>query len=224
MKTKIFYIFTLLLGVSVSQAQTPKQWRDSLNILDTQVLQHPENVDLHLNRAAVHLQLYNWDDAVEDCGYVLRKVPGNLSALYYRAFAYNNLRRYNLAKNDYEDFLKLSPRNMEAGLGLAYTYMKLDRHTDAIDQMNNLVEMYPDSSVVYAARAGFEADIKLYDAALYDWTEAIRRDPSNKDYVISKVEILLCTERKTDAKATLDEAVRNGVPRGFLREWYSKCK
>lgn len=224
MKARIIIIFTLLLSVSVSHAQTLKQWRDSLNVLNAQVARRPGAVDLCLNRAAVHLQLSNWEAAAEDCGTVLRKAPDNLSALYYRAFAYNNLRRYNLAKNDYEDFLKLSPRNMQAGLGLAYTYMQLGRHTDAMDRLNNLAEMYPDSSVVYAARAGVEAEVKLYDAALYDWNEAVKREPSNKDYTISKVEILLVLDRRTEAKAALDNAVRNGVPRGLLREWYQKCR
>lgn len=224
MTIRIIYIITLLLGVSVSYAQTPKQWRDSLNVLDKEISLSSDSMPLHLNRAAVNLQLSNWEDAVEDCKTVLRKDPVNLSALYYRAFAHNNLRRYNLAKNDYEDFLKLSPRNMEARLGLAYTYMQLKLYTDAMDQMNNLVEMFPDSSVVYAARAGLEQELKSYDTALYDWDKAIKREPDNKDYVTSKVDILLLSDRKKEAKAALDEAVRNGIPRGMLREWYSKCR
>lgn len=45
---------------------------------------------------------------------------------------------------------------MQARLGLAYTLIKLKRNVQALDQMNNLVEMFPDSSIVYAARAELE--------------------------------------------------------------------
>lgn len=224
MRLKYLYIITLLLGVSVAFAQTPKQWRDSLNILNERMSKQPEEIDLRLCRAAVNLQLSNWEDAIEDCKAVRRNVPTSFAAIYYSAYANFNLRRYDLAKNDYEDFLRLSPGNMEARLGLAYTYIQLKRYPDAMDQMNNLVEMYPDSSVVYAARAGLEQEMKSYDTALYDWNEAIRRAPDNRDYVVSKVEILLLSDRRREAKEALDEAVRNGVPRGMLREWYSKCK
>lgn len=134
------------------------------------------------------------------------------------------MRRYQLARNDYEDFLRISPRNMEARLGLAYTYIQLKRYPAAMDEMNNLVEMFPDSSIVYAARAELEKDMKQYATSLYDWDEALSRDPGNKEYITSKVEVLLLSGKKEEAKRVLDEAVRNGIPRGILREWYSKCK
>lgn len=193
-------------------------------VINKQISLNPNSTDLYLEKAAVSLQLMEWETAVEACKTVLSADPVNLSALYYRAYANNNLRRYELARNDYEDFLRLAPRNMEARLGLAYTYTRLNRDDDALDQMNNLVELYPDSAVVYAARAGLEQELKLYDTALFDWTEAIKREPANSEYVTSKVETLLLLGRKKDARDSLDDAVRAGVPRGLLREWYSKCK
>lgn len=113
---------------------------------------------------------------------------------------------------------------MEARLGLAYTYTKLDRNIDALNETSTLIELYPDSSIVYEARAEIEKNMKAYDAALYDLDEAIKRDPKNSDLFVSKVEILILLNRKKDAKNALDEAVRNGVPRGTLLEWYKKCK
>ena len=149
---------------------------------------------------------------------------GNLSALFYRAYANNNLRRYEQARSDYADFLRMAPDNMEARFGLAYTYSRMGRSQEALDELNNLVEMYPDSSVVYAARAELEKDMKQYDTALYDFDEALKRDPGNRDYTVSKVEILILLDRRGEAKAALDEAVKRGVPRGLLLGLYAKCK
>lgn len=224
MKLKYLCILTLLLSVADISAQTLKQWRDSLNVINKQISAQPGNMGLLLQKAAVNLQLAEWEDAAEVCNIILRQDTASLPALYYRAYANNNMRRYNLAKNDYSDFLKLSPGNMQARLGLAYTYTQLKDNKKAMDEMNLLVEMFPDSSIVYATRADLEKEIKLYDAALYDINEAISRDPGNKDLIVSRAEILILAGRKKEAKAALDDAVRSGMPKGALKEWYAKCK
>lgn len=224
MKIKIICIFTLLLGVTALKAQTQKQWRDSLNTINRQLTLHPDSIQLQLQKANINLQLLEWENAAQICNEVLKKDTLNLSALYYRAYANNNMRRYELAKNDYEDFLKISPRNMQARLGLAYTFIKLNRNVQALDQMNNLVEMFPDSSIVYAARAELEKEMKSYETAVYDWDEALKREPGNQDYSISKAETLICLNRKREAKDILDKLVKNGVARGTLKELYAKCK
>lgn len=222
---KHLFIFSfIILSVTTAGAQTLAEWRDSLATINKQTELYPDSLELKLSKAAVNLQLLEWGDAIKACNEVLTKDKNNLSALYYRAYANNNLRRYELAKNDYERFISMSPRNMEARLGLVYTYTKLNRNTDALDQANNLVELYPDSSIVYAARAEVEKSMKSYETALYDINEALKRDSDNNDLYITKVEILLLLNRKKEAKDTLDEAVRIGIPRGTLLQWYRKCK
>lgn len=205
-------------------AQTNAEWRDSLTTLNRQIELNPKSVDLRLRKAAVNLQLRQWEYAIEEYNTVLLDEPQNMAALYFRAYANNNLRRYDLAKNDYEDILGRSPSHLEARLGLAYTLILLERTTEALNQMNVTVEQHPDSAVAYAARAGLEKDMKLYDAALYDWNEAIRLSPENIDYTVSKADILILMGRKAEAIDLLDDAVRRGTPRGTLREWYQKCR
>lgn len=218
-----FSALLLLSGLSAF-GQTSRQWRDSLSVINEQIARNPYSSDLHLRKAAVNLELQQWEYAADEYGLVLQKDPDNLAALFYRAYANTNLRRYDLARSDYEAFLKLAPCNMEALLGLAHVYSKLNRTADALDRMNRLVELYPDSAVVYAARAGLEKELKAYDAALYDWTNAVLLAPENTDFLISKVDILLLLGRKDEAKSDLDIAVRRGVPRGMLREWYERCR
>lgn len=93
-----------------------------------------------------------------------------------------------------------------------------------MDEFNNLVEMFPDSSVVYAARAELEKEMRSYETALYDYNEALKREPDNQDYIISKAEVLISMDRKREAKALLDQLVRSGVARGTLKDLYAKCK
>lgn len=205
-------------------AQTAREWRDSLAVLNRQIDEHPRSTDLRLRKAAVNIELEQWEYAVEEYGHVLRIDPENLAALYYRAYANTHLRQYQLARSDYQSFLQLSPLHMEARLGLAMVNERMGRRTEALDQYNQLVEMFRDSAVCYAARAAFESTVDMTDAALYDWGEAIRLQPTNVDYVVTRVELLIGLNRKEEAREELEKALRRGVPRGVLRAWFEKCR
>ena len=185
---------SLLLGILLTvampvKAQTTRQWRDSLAVLNRLIEQQPCSTDLRLKKAAVNIELEQWEYAIEEYGNVLRLDSKNLAALYYRAYANTHLRQYNLARSDYEEFLRISPLHMEARMGLAYVNEQMGRRTDAMDQFNLLVEMFPDSAACYAARAAFETKQEQYELALYDWDEAVRRQPSNIEYIATREEL-----------------------------------
>ena len=217
-------IITLLLTVSGVHAQTPQRWRDSLAVLNQQISHQPNSTDLRLKKAAVNIELNQWEYAIEEYGRVLSLDSRNLAALFYRAYALNTLHRYGEARADYEAFLQIAPINLEARLGLATTLQNLGRNTDALDQLNTAIQQFPQSASAYAARALFEAKLKQVEPALYDWTEAIRLDPSNAGYVVSKVDILLQQGRRHEARKELDAAISRGEPRNNLKEWIDRCK
>jgi len=212
-----------LLSLSAS-AQTRQEWRDSLTRLNDSIRLKPYDTDLRLRKAAVNIELEQWDYAAEEYGRVLRLDPKNLAALYYRAYVNTTLRRYDLAKSDYETFLTIVPKHFEAQLGLAMIKRKLEHSADALDELNRLVQAFPDSALSYAARAGYEAELKQYDLALYDWDEALKRAPRNKEYQVSKVDVLIAMKRYDEAWRQLEQLMRQGVPKAALKEWIDKCK
>ena len=218
----VFSLLLLWTLIPSVQGQTHQQWRDSLAVLNRQIDEQPRSTDLRLRKAAVNIELGQWEYAVEEYGNVLRIDPENLAALYYRAYGNTHLRQYQLARNDYQTFLQLSPLHMEARLGLAMVNEKMGRRTDALDQYNQLVEMFRDSAVCYAARAAFEMTINQTETALYDWGEAIRLEPRNADYVVTKVDLLMKLNRWKEAREELEKALQRGVPRGVLKEWFDK--
>lgn len=217
------FFFFAGIGITAS-AQTAKEWRDSLETVNRLLAYKPNSMELHLRKAAIHIQMEQWEYAINEYTDILAISPTNVAAHYFRAFAHNQLRHYDLAKNDYEDILTTYPRHLEARLGLAYTYIRQQKMSDAMTQMNLAVEHCPDSAVAYASRAGLERELKQYPAALFDWQEAVRLNPTNTDYAISRIDILLLLNRKSEAKAALDDLVRGGIPRGLLQEWYKKCR
>ena len=129
-----------------------------------------------------------------------------------------------MARVDYEAFLRLQPTHFEARLGLAHVLQKMGRKTDTVDELNRLVQMFPDSADAYAARAAFETEQKQYDIALYDWDEAIRRKPLQSGFVVSKADILISLNRMDEARDELNTAIKRGIPRYALKEWLEKCR
>lgn len=222
----ILIIVTILLGCSALHAQNAQQWRDTLEVLNSQIKQETKyNVDTHLRKAAANLQLQQYDYAINEYTEVLTYSAHNLAALFYRAYAHQNLRHYVLAVNDYQDLLKWTPLHFEARLGLSYVYQKMGDKQRAYDELNTLVEQHPDSASAFVARASFEQEVlKQLSVALYDWQQASALKPGNREYQLSQVNLLIGMKRKQDAIDLLDKMVRGGIPRGSLISYYKKCK
>ena len=217
-------LIIVLFWTVCASAQTPKQWRDSISVLIEQINLHPKNVDLRLKKAEANINLSQYDYAAEEYSKVLKQDERNLAALYFRAYCYTQLRQYSMARADYDAFLAIQPEHLEAHLGLARVLQLLNRRADAVDELNRCVQMFPDSADAYAARAAYETQLKQYDAALYDWDEALRLRPNDASLTVSKVDILLNLGRFREAREALDKAVKQGTTRAALREWYDKCK
>lgn len=212
-----------LLGVGV-WAQSNQEWRDSLNAINQQIARSPYSAALHFRKAAINLELQQWEYAVDEYKTILRHDEKNLTALFYRAYAYTHLRRYDLAKNDYNDILLEKPTHLEARLGLAYVYQLMGKRNDALDLLGIVIEQHPDSVSGYVARASLETEMKRYDAALYDWEEAIKRDSENTDYQLSYIDVLIYLGRKETARRELNKLSGRGVNQGVLRAFYQRVK
>jgi len=185
---------------------------------------HPDSVDLRLRKAAWNMQLEEWQYAKDEYDWVISHQPDNLAARYYRAYANTQLLRYNFARLDYENVLRVVPGNFDARLGLALLNQKDRHYTEALDGVNLLVAAYPDSAVAWAARAGIEKERDMKELAVYDYGEALRREPDNRDWLLARADLLIALRRFDDARKDLDRLVALGVARSELGEMYKKVK
>lgn len=217
-------LFMLLLTTSVLMAQTRQQWRDSLEVLNAQLRSEPRNINLRLLKAEANINLEEWDYALAEYGQILRADERNLAALFFRAYVHERQRHYAQAKADYDAFLAIEPLYLEARLGLAHVLQKMGRMSDTRDELNHIVQMFPDSADAHAARAAFETEQQQYDIAVFDWQEAVRLRPENVDYTVSLTNVLIRLGRKKEAREALDAAVGRGTPRGTLKSWYDQCR
>jgi tetratricopeptide (TPR) repeat protein len=221
MRLTVLTFVTLYLSLGNAAAQN---WRDSLTHLNRLIADSKWSTDLHQRKATANLQLQQWQYAIDEYDLILQREPHNPAALFYRAYANTHLRRYELARHDYESLLQFVPRHMQARLSLAYVLQLMGKQKDALDQLNQTVEMHSDSAVVYATRAALEREMKQTEPALYDWKRASELDGLNAEYVASHVDLLLYMGRKTEALKVLDAAVARGIDRARLNGWYMKCR
>lgn len=198
--------------------------RDSLEAAREQLAYHPDSIPLRMRKASWNVELEQWEYAKDEYDHILQQDPMNLEALYFRAYVNQKLNRNNFARLDFEQILKLNPGNFQAQLGLAVLNQKDKHKTEALDQINSVVANFPDSAVAWAARAGMEMEYKMYDVAEYDYTEALKLEPSNKDYWLSRADVRIKLGRMTEARKDLDQLVKLGTARGSLTEWYRKTQ
>ncbi|MBO4924348.1 MAG: tetratricopeptide repeat protein [Bacteroidales bacterium] len=208
----------------VIDAQTYDDLRDSLEVASDKVRKFPDNISLRLNKASWNMLLEQWDYAKKEYDWVLERDPNNVAALYYRAYVFEKQHRYKFARKDYETMLSIVPGNFNGQLGLALLCQKDMRPSEAMDRLNILIQQYPDSAVAYAARAGLEAERGQNEVAEYDFSEAMRLDPSNSDYILNRADIRIKMGKKKQAREDLDRAVLAGVPRPALNEMYARCR
>lgn len=228
-RKKIIITGAFLLGFAsymplVAQEIDRQAARDSLKMAVEALSYHPDSIDLRLRKASWNVELEQWDFAKDEYDYVLRNDPHNLTALYYRAFVNVKLHRNGFARLDYENLLKYCPGSFEGQLGLALLNEKDNRRTEALDQINEILNNFPDSAVAWAVRAGMEKTRKMYDVAEYDYAQAVRLDPYNHNYRLSLVDVLILMGKKEMACKELDALVRQGMHKAALKEWYDRCK
>lgn len=209
---------------SWAMAQETAQLREQLRMASDILAYYPDSIDLRLRKASWNMQLSEWQYAKEEYDKVLSKDPANIAALYYRAYCNDRLNRYHFARLDYNNLLTIVPGNFEATLGLALLNEKDHHYTEAMDGINQLLAAHPDSAVAWAARAGMEYDRGMFELAEYDYTEAIKRDSTNSDYLLNRADIRIRLGKKKAAKEDLDMMVSLGTPRIALKEWYTKLK
>lgn len=215
---------SLLLRLPSLAQEDRKALRDSLKLAMEQLSYHPDSVDLRLRKAAWNMQLGEWQYAKDEYDWVINHHPDNLAARYYRAYANTQLRRYNFARLDYETVLRVVPGNFDARLGLALLNQKDHHYTEAMDGVNMLVSTYPDSATAWAARAGIEKERDMKELAAYDYGEALRRQPDNRDWLLAHADLLIALHRYNEARKDLDRLVALGVSRGQLRDMYRQTK
>ena len=213
-----------MFGVLTASAQDTQHLREQLKTANELLSYFPDSVDLRLRKAALNIELKEWEYAKNEYDYILDRYPDNISALFYRAYVNEKLFRYAFARLDYEYLLSLVPGNMEAQLGLALLNQKDKRYTEAMDMMNRLIEEHPKTAMLYAARGNMERERGMYSLAEYDYTIAMELAPKNTDYIVNRADVRILQGLKKEALSDLKLLEQKGINHSALKDFYKRVK
>ena len=86
------------------------------------------------------------------------------------------------------------------------------------------MEQFPDSAIVYAARAGIEKERNMPELAEYDFSKALELDTDNVDYLLNHCDLLILLGRKESSLSDINRLVALGVSRSSLRSLLDRIK
>ena len=184
----------------------------------------PNTQDLLLDRASLYFRLGNDDRAIADYTSVLDNNADHPEALFFRAYLYSRRRDYKKARFDYEHLLKVQPVREDALQGLCILNSKDSRPREAMEQVNNLIQLFPTHGTNYVIRGGMELDEKRYEAALYDFDKAISLDPNNPDFLLSRADCYTKMRKKKQARQDLQQALQLGADKQVVADMFRLIK
>jgi tetratricopeptide (TPR) repeat protein len=127
--------------------------------------------------------------------------PGDAHAYSLRGVAYASSQKFDLAIADYTEALRLNPEDDAALFNRSAAYATQMKHQEALTDANELLRRAP-SARAYSHRGWLHLQTGALTAAIDDYTESIRLDPTDSHPYLRRAETY---EKLGDtAKAQLD--------------------
>lgn len=168
------------------------QARGALIAATLGAIARPNDADVFVRRGMAFADLGFENLAMEDYGIALRLRPDHAEAAFLRATEYYRLRQWEPAL---EDFTRAMDRPALGDLARwmrGKSLLQLDRVAEMMNEVNALMQHYPDDPQLYYQRALGEAYRKNYTAAIADLEVALRKGPSH-DQALNNLAWILVT-------------------------------
>lgn len=169
------------------------------------------NENLLIDRASLFLTMGTEGKAMADLDMLLKINPDHIQGLFFRAYVYRKQRLMMKARRDYEHLILLDNDNREARVALALLNADDNRPQEAMEQADVIIRYWPDYATGWIVRGGLHQKRLNYEMALHDMNEAIRLEPDNPDFYISRAILYRDFRKKALARADFARAVRLGA-------------
>jgi tetratricopeptide (TPR) repeat protein len=157
--------------LSIHPSDVLKQCNSALDSKED--LKEDQICRLYLLRGVAQSLLGKPEDAVRDLTQVLAKQPQNSEALHYRGLVYSALGEFAKARADYDAWIKIQPKSGLAYACLAVTMLQTGHKDDCIRFAEKSIELDPNESLGYLARAEAKLSNSHYRSGLEDLDRCI---------------------------------------------------
>ncbi len=122
-----------------------KKYERALEVYDTALVIHPNNVNAMLNIGYCYLQMKQYDKAEEYFQRFLKIMPASSKGYNNMGIVYYNTGKYDKAIQHYQKAIELEPEYVEPRFNLGNLYRVIGNPDGAIREYELLVEMNPDT-------------------------------------------------------------------------------
>jgi tetratricopeptide (TPR) repeat protein len=187
----------------------------------TQAIQdNPQNPALYRQRGYAYELKYDFTDALSDLDKAVQLDPQNPDGYRIRGFAHLQKRELDDAISDYSRTIELSPQATIAYARRAQAFElkgDSDKTTEDLDQVTQLLQQGPQSTLVYLVTAGDWRQMGHYDQVLSTLNQAVK-DGINDARVFNQLAWLLATCSQADLRDG-KQAVRDATTACNLTRW-----
>ncbi len=165
------------------------------------------NANLFVGRAAAHVVIQDFEQALADLRRALELDPGEVDAYELRGEVYFETARYEPALADFTRVVDLDPGRVLARINRAATLSKLGQPDEAVKEINRALESDPDNHQGLLNRAALLAEQNRFDAALRDLDRVIELDPTSAKALAGRGQLLGESGARDQALVDLNRAI-----------------
>jgi len=138
----------------------------------------PEHAGLYTLRGEAHRDTADTISALKDFDKAIELDPKYIPAYIERGWVHFFNKTFDAAICDFRAILKLTPNNVEALAGLSCAYSESGLRAKAIETINRVIELMPDSAAAYNHRGWINSDLYPTKAGM-DFKKAVELAPYN---------------------------------------------
>ncbi len=215
-------------GATIKQNETPpsleavlalgkqhfdrKDFKEAIAAYSSAIKKKPDCAEAYHRRGASLFNVGKLQEALVDFDKAVELAPKNAELRRHRALPLMHLRQYDKAIADLEDAVRLNPADQAACkklLGLNYFYKaaeheKHQRWKEAIAD-STLALKWETAAVHFHQRGCCYFNLKEYEKAVADFTEAIKREPNQARHYEKRGLAYQSFGREEEAKADLEQ-------------------
>lgn len=157
------------------QALNEQDNKQKIMLLTAALEKEPEWADAYYYRGNAYMFEEKWGLAYKDAYYAIQHKKKFAEAYYLRGWANYHLQQYEAALVDFDTAMILRKKFVSPLYGKALSEIKLKRFEDAINHLNEVVLVLPESAYKYLATRGYAYSLAgNKEKALADLQEALK--------------------------------------------------
>ena len=192
----------------ISRALSEADTNEAIKLLDEALLLNSMNADIYFHKGWLYYKLGQYENALIQFDQLVKLDGFPDRGLRGRAVAYFKLKKFEEALVDLKDLNELNESfeisNLMIGVKVLLNYPSVE----IIENLNALVEMYPDESNAFNLRSNYFREKGDYANALSDIYEALQLDTENGLAYSTLAEIKACQKEYQEFYRNFELAIK----------------